>query len=388
MVDGDSMKTKKSGNIMWLMRTFYFLFYMGIGVYTTYITIYFQSIGLSSTEIGLVQGIAPVVSMLGLSLAGSIADQTGKMNVVLSASLLLASISALFFPVGKVLPAVMLISTFYTFVSSPLLQLSDAFSADNCKKEDVPFNTVKICGTIGYALIVLASGYILKANVSYMFIIQGAFFFVSSLLALKIPDRRIITKEKKAGYSALLKEKSLYILYLANLLVYISISYYNSFFPIYIKDLASGSLEIVAVSNFLALLSEFPFLIFAHTLCRKFGSKKILLVSCILMIVRWTGICFSQNATLSIALNLLKGASDIVFVYCTTEILNRRLNDKLKGTGQAFLGILTYGIARIVGNYGGGILSDAVGIPQTFLICAIFPIIAFIVILFEKPIKN
>ncbi len=382
------MNFKKSGNIILLMRAFYFLFYMGIGVYTTYITIYFQSIGLSSTEIGLVQGIAPVVSMLGLTIAGSIADKTGKMNVVLSASFLLTSVCSLFFPISKMLLVILFINTSYTFVSSPLLQLSDAFSADNCKKEDIPFNTVKIFGTIGYALTVLLSGYILKANVSYMFIIQGAFFFVSSLLALKIPDRRSIIKEKKAGYGALLKEKSLYILYHSNLLVYISISYYNSFFPIYIKDLASGNLETVAISNFLALISEFPFLIFAHALCRKFGSKKILLASCVLMIIRWTGLCFSTNVALSMSLNLLKGASDIVFVYCTTEILNRRLKDKLKGTGQAFLGVLTYGIARIIGNYGGGVLSDALGIPVTFLICAIFPIIAFIVLLFEKPTTN
>ncbi len=382
------MNLKKSGNIVWLMRAFYFIYYMGLGVYTTYITIYFQSIGLSSSEIGLVQSIGPVVSMLGLTIAGSIADKTGKMNIVLSVSLLLTSICSLFFPISKVLLSIISINTFYTFVSSPVLQLSDAFSADNCKKEDVPFNAVKIFGTVGYALTVLLSGYILKANASYMFIIQGAFFFVASVLSLKIPDRRTITKEKKAGYGVLLKDKSLYILYLANLLVYISISYYNSFFPIYIKDLASGSLEIVAVSNFLALISEFPFLIFAYALCRKFGSKKILLASCVLMVIRWTGLCFSENATLSITLNLLKGASDIVFVYCTTEILNRRLNDKLKGTGQAFLGVLTYGIARIVGNYGGGILSDALGIPATFLICAVFPLIAFIVLLFEKPTTN
>ena len=109
------MNLKKSGNIVWLMRAFYFIYYMGLGVYTTYITIYFQSIGLSSSEIGLVQSIGPVVSMLGLTIAGSIADKTGKMNIVLSVSLLLTSICSLFFPISKVLLSIISITQFYNF---------------------------------------------------------------------------------------------------------------------------------------------------------------------------------------------------------------------------------------------------------------------------------
>ena len=364
-----------------LMQLFYLIFYMGIGIYTTYITVFFRQMGLSSSEIGLIQGIGPVVSMIGLTLSGSLSDKSGKMNIVLSASFLLSAVCDIFFTVNPVFLSLLFVNTLYTFASSPLLQLSDAFAADNCNKESFPFNKVKIFGTVGYASVVLLSGYILKDNVSLMFLIQGIIFLVSSVLAFKIPDRRTIEEPAKNSYFSVLKSKELFVLYVANLLVYIPISYYNSFFPIFIQDLAGGNLTSVSWSNFLALISEFPFLIFAFSVCKKLGTKKVLLISCMLMTFRWIVIAFSVNPTLSMIVNMLKGASDIVFVYCTTEILNRTLDDKLKGTGQALLGILTYGVARITGNWAGGILTDIFSIRNVFLICSAFPLIAFLLIL-------
>ena len=371
-----------------LMQIFYLIFYMGIGIYTTYITVFFKAKGLTSSEIGLIQGIGPAVSMLGLSIAGNLADKTGKMNIVLSASFLLSALCDIFFPLNPIFLSLLFVNTLYTFASSPLLQLADAFAADNCNKEDFPFNKVKICGTVGYASVVLLSGYILKNTVSFMFVIQGIIFFVSAVFAAKIPDRRTIKEPAKNSYALLLKNKELFILYTANLLIYIPVSYYNSFFPIFIQDLSGGSLTSVSWSNFLALISEFPFLIFAFAILRKLGAKRTLMISCILMTIRWTVIAFSQSAEIAMIINMLKGTSDIVFVYCTTEILNRTLDDKLKGTGQALVGILTYGIARITGNFAGGILSDIWGIRTVFLICAAFPISAFLLLLLSKSTKK
>ena len=79
--------------------------------------------------------------------------------------------------------------------------------------------------------------------------------------------------------------------------------------------------------------------------------------------------------------NMLKGASDIVFVYCTASLLNQRLADRLKGTGQALIGILNYSFARVIGNYLGGFMSDLLGIRTVFAIGAIFPFVAFFLLL-------
>lgn len=365
-----------------LMQLFYLIFYMGIGVYTTYITVFFKAKGLTASEIGAIQGIGPVVSMIGLSLAGSLADRTGKMNIVLSASFLLSAVCDIFFPISPVFMVLLFINTFYTFASSPLLQLADAFAADNCNKEDYPFNKVKICGTVGYASAVLLSGYILKNNVSLMFVIQGIIFLVSSVLAYKIPDRRTIKEPAKNAYFTVLKEKKILVLYMVNLLIYIPVSYYNSFFPIFVQELAQGDITSVSWSNFLAHLSEFPFLLSAFVIFKKFGAKKLLMLSCALMTIRWLVTAIAPNLAVAMIINMLKGASDIVFVYCTTEILNRTLDDRLKGTGQAIFGIITYGIARIAGNWLGGILTDFIGIRAVFSICSAFPLAAFFALMF------
>ncbi|MBQ2967027.1 MAG: MFS transporter [Clostridia bacterium] len=365
-----------------LLRIYFALFYMGIGIFTTYVTVFFKSQGLSDSQIGIITGLGPVMSLFGLMLAGNAADRLGKLNLVLSASFLLSALCALVFPVSKTFLYLLCINTVYTFATSPLLQLSDAMAVDYCAKHKKPFNTVKLCGTVGYAFIVLTSGYILENREQLMFLMIAGIFFVSALLVALVPDERVIKREKKNhAYGELFKDKALIVLYIANLLVFIPVSYYGSFFPIFIKALAGDSLSAVAWSSFLSLISEFPFLIFAHVLCKKFGNKKVLMTSCVLMMVRWVAIAVSSHMLSAVLFNMLKGASDIVFTYCTTAILNKRLADHLKGTGQAVLGILTYSVARIIGNYAGGFLSDAFGIRTVFLGCAVFPLIALFLLL-------
>ena len=365
-----------------LLKLYYMLFYMGIGIYSTYITVFFKGQGLTDSQIGTITGVGPIVTILGLTIAGRTADRLGKLNLVLSGSFLLSALCALVFPVSETFLYMLCINTFYTFATSPLLQLSDALAADCCAKQGKPFNGVKLCGTAGYALIVLASGYLLQGREKLMFVMIAAIFFISAFLSASVPDNRVIPEGKnKHAYVELFKDKALALLFIANFLVFIPVSYYNSFFPIFIKQLANNSLSAVAWSNFLALMSEFPFLLTAHILCKKFGHKKILMTSCALMTFRWIAISLSSHPISAVAFNLLKGASDIVFTYCTTALLNQRLADRLKGTGQALLGILTYSFARIIGNYAGGVLSDIFGIRTVFAYGALFPIIAFILLI-------
>lgn len=365
-----------------LLKIYFFLFYMGIGIFSTYITVFFKEQGLTDSQIGTITGIGPIVAIFGLSLAGNVADRLGKLNLVLSASFLLSAVCALFFPLSETFLYLICMNTFYTFATSPLLQLSDAMATDYCAKHNQKFNVVKLGGTAGYALIVLASGYLLQGREQLMFVMIAAIFFVSALLSATIPDERVIKKEKTShSYAELFKDKALALLFIANFLIYIPVSYYNSFFPIFIKELANDSLSAVAWSNFLALISEFPFLLTAHILCKKFGHKKILMTSCALMTLRWIVVSVSPNPTVAMLFNMLKGASDIVFVYCTASLLNQRLADRLKGTGQALIGILNYSFARVVGNYLGGFMSDLLGIRTVFAIGAIFPFIAFFLLL-------
>ncbi len=376
------MVIKMTKNKISLLKIYYLLFYMGIGIYSTYITVFFKGQGLSDSQIGTITGIGPVVSVLGLTIAGNTADRLGKLNLVLSGSFLLSALCALVFPVSETFLYLLCINTFYTFATSPLLQLSDALAADCCAKHHKPFNVVKLFGTTGYAVIVLASGYLLQGREQLMFVMIAAIFFVSAFLSAAVTDERTMQQGKsKHAYTELFKDKALAVLFIANLLVYIPVSYYNSFFPIFIKELANDSLSAVAWSNFLALISEFPFLLSAHILCKKFGHKKVLMASCALMTLRWVAIALSPHMLPAILFNMLKGASDIVFVYCTTALLNKRLADRLKGTGQALLGILTYSVARIIGNYAGGFLSDMLGIRNVFGICAIFPLVAFVLLI-------
>src|SRR5215813_7613725 len=82
--------------------TFNLLLFGGIAFIGPFMVLYYQSLGFSGTEIGLLTGVTPVVVLLGTPLWTGLADTIHKHRLLMSVSLLGGSIAifALSFTTG------------------------------------------------------------------------------------------------------------------------------------------------------------------------------------------------------------------------------------------------------------------------------------------------
>lgn len=363
-----------------LFQGFYFAYYCVLSVYSTFIPLFFRFIGLSQSQIGYITSIGSIISIISLFLFGKLADKTNKNNMLL-AFLSVASVMTLMsYKLYTDYPVILTLNIFYMFFSVPIMQLSDALAFNYTNKNNIDYNMIKIFGSFGYALIALGGGFFINININNMFFIALIAYIASAVIAYKMPNHRNVNKNKnKVSYIIVLKNKKITLLLLINLIVYIPVSFYNSFFTIYLNEVAKASVSLVGVSIFLSIVSEMPFLLLANKLIKKIGYKKTIVISCVLMSIRWGLISVLNSDILIILVNCLKGFSDIVIFYCTAKIISIELEEGLQASGQALLGIVTYGIARIAGNYIGGVLYDTFSGRHVFAACAILAAVTAVI---------
>jgi MFS family permease len=77
------MKNKK---LIWPF-SFYFLRFAGAATYRPYLVFYYQPLSFTGAQIGLLVGIAPLITLFGLPLVTGFADRTNRHKLVMGYSI-------------------------------------------------------------------------------------------------------------------------------------------------------------------------------------------------------------------------------------------------------------------------------------------------------------
>ena len=67
----------------WRYGLFLVAYYMTNAIYQGYITVYFRDVGMTTRQIGVLQGVVPIVALLAQPLWGRVGDRARSRNAVL-----------------------------------------------------------------------------------------------------------------------------------------------------------------------------------------------------------------------------------------------------------------------------------------------------------------
>ena len=99
----------------------------------------------------------------------------------------------------------------------------------------------------------------------------------------------------------------------------------------------------------------------ADKLFDRFGAGKLMCVSALVCTVRWIILATASNAYVALASQLLHSFGFIVMTVSTSKFINATVPPELRASGQMMLAIVGFGIARVFGIFGGGLLSSMLG---------------------------
>ena len=344
--------------------------------------VYLKSIGLSQTSIATLFSFGPLIAILAQPLWGRIGDRAESKNRVLQLLALGSAVSILFLPISNHYLYLLLIICLVTFFQTSIYPLSDAITLEHLGRTKWNFGPIRLAGTIGFALMSVVFGMVAKKNINSISIVYSLIMLLTLLICTQLPKIKGHQSGKnKVSLLVLLKNRKLMLFTLLNFMVQITLGYYYAFFPIYFNQLGADN-SLLGWSMLFASLSELPFLLFGHKIIERFSIPAVLVATAFFAGLRWLFFYFVHNPYLVLPIQMFHGLIFIVLSVTLAIYINQQVPKELKASGQTMNGLLSLGLARIIGSMAGGIASEYIGMREVFLYNAGVAFITFVVFIF------
>lgn len=352
---------------------FLMAYYITNSVFQSFMALYYKDLLLNDTQIGLINAMIAMVSVFAMQFWGKMGDRAKSRNRLLffmciSAGVLMLCVR----PITSFWPLLVLITIFASFYTS-LQPMGDSIVLESLDKANRPFGPVRMAGGLSFAVVAMLFGNFLDlvgTNTAVVYTVS-ILCFVMSLSALYLPP---VAGEQKKGdkknMMALFKNKDLLILFLFMVPLQITLGYFYAFFSPHFMSLPKATSGLLGWCYFISATSEVPFLLNADKLFKKYGAGRMMCLSALTLGLRWTLVSLTNNVYVAMASQLLHFWGFIVITVMTSKYVQATVPNELKASGQLLLSVFGFGVARVIGYFAGGLLSDLTSRSTVFMISA------------------
>jgi MFS transporter, PPP family, 3-phenylpropionic acid transporter len=341
---------------------FYMLFYAAAAFTMPNIVLYFQELGFSGAQIGLLAGIAPLVTMVGAPLWTGLADVNKHHKFIMSLTILGTILFISIFPFTKALLPIILLVFLYSLFSSPLIALADSATMTMLASEKNMYGRVRLGGTIGWGLMapmasIIIFSYGLKwafwgsaAIMILVFIISQKLSFGPRLenISLKWDIRRVLTNPRWVFFL---------ILALVGGVAFATINSY--LFP-YMEELGI-SRSMFGITLLISAIGEIPILFLSNRLLKHFGSYRLLIIAMTLTGVRLLLYAWLRFPLGIFLFQILNGMTFPLVWVAGVNYADENAPAGMKSTAQGLFGAMVFGIGAAIGGFVGGLMMGSIG---------------------------
>jgi len=356
---------------LYIFAIYYAIVYMTISIFGSYISVYYLSKGFSVFQIGMLQAIGPVSSLFILPMWAAASDRVRYKTTILK-TVIIGSICAvvLYRQVSGFYATIVVTMMFMTFYTS-IISLGDAIAVDRIIRLNGKFTSVRLWGTLSFALTVILAGSYFRNHITNMFYVAAVFLFLDFLIVCFFRKEKAVTeaadaaKAEKQSFMDIFKNKSVVFLLLFCLMMSVAFSFNSTFIGVYIKNMHYSSFYI-GLAMCISAASEVPILLCIQRRYVKFGAINILIFSGFMMGLRMLILFFASNIAMVLLSQVLQGVTYMTLHYSTIMFMNEHAPWNMKSTSQSLLAVFQAGFGSILGSIGGGYFCGRVGISATY----------------------
>ncbi len=371
-----------------IVRPLYFLQFGAIGFFFTFANVYYNSIGLSGMQIGLINTLGPLAGIFSAALWGYINDRTGKPRLVVMAtttgivlsSLLLSTVRTF----ALILPAACLLS----FFSSPLIPLIDSTTLNLLGEQRERYGNYRVWGSLGYILTSSASGFILqRTGLHFIFYGYAVLMALLCLFSFKLPDRPVkMGSSLVKGLGQMARQPRWTIFFVSVFILWLAPTGLMTFLSMMLKGMGASD-PLIGLVWTISALTEVPAMIFSGRLLRRFGPARLIQVSLVGFALRIFLFSVIPSPGWALAVSPLNAVSFTPFWTAAVAYANDLSPEHLKSTSQGMLGSVT-SLSSMAGSFISGLMYDQIGPRNMFAILSMFCIVALLVFNTDKIIHK
>lgn len=344
------------------------LYYGTNAFYQGYIGKYYQQLGISGFPLLLLLVSFPATALFCQPLWGVAGDRMHLRNTAL---LICIGASILLIPLYPLMPGyiyLLLLSCMFAAFYTVIQPMGDSIILEDLQSRGAPFGPVRLFGCLSFAFVNLIAGHFLKSEYSSIpYLVLGGLIllFISSLTLPRCPGHQ--KQKQRAGVMQVLKVPYVLPLLLLLMPLQLAMGYFYSYYSLHFTALPGGTSGLLGLAYFLSSTSEIPFLLNSDKLFDRYGAGKLMLVSAMALTLRFLLLGISDNLYVALLSQLFHGVGFIVMTLCMSKFIARAVPETLRASGQMLVSIVGFGVARVFGVLGGGVISQYLGISAGFL---------------------
>lgn len=372
---------KIDGLPYWRLSGFYFLFFITVGCFMPYWSLYLKSLGMDAEAIGILSAIVVVTKIFSSLIWGWVVDHTGnRMHVIRYTSLfsMLSFCLVLFYQEFWPLFAVLFL--FSIFWSAALPQV-EATTLSHLGEKSDQYTVVRIWGSISFIIAVLVLGkYFDKYPIEHLVpivIISLALVWLHTLLIPEVKASQ--EKSNDTSFKSILFQPHVLALMAVCFLIQVGHGPYYTFFSIYLEEHGYSN-SFIGTCWALGVLAEVIIYLFIHKVISQFGLRRLMLLVLILATIRWLLIAyFVENIVILLFAQCLHAATFGVYHAVAIQYIHREFKGEHQGRGQALYSSISFGAGLALGSLISGYLWESIGSLETFLFAAVTSAIGIVI---------
>jgi len=343
-------------------KIFYFLYFAAAASLMPFLSLYYQSLGMTGRQIGALTGVVPLVMMFSAPLWGGLADvtQRHRLSLLLAIAGTWAAVLALSQPVT--FSGLLLLVMVYAFFIAPIIPLMDNSVLALLGTRKAEYGRLRVWGGLGWAVAATLLGPVLqRAGLSWAFYSFLLFMFATFIVAWQLPVLPGAAGQAyRAGLRILLTSPR-FLLLLAVALVYgVSLSIFLNYLFLYLEAL-NASRTLMALSLTTATISELPLWYVTHRLMQRWGINRMLAIALLAMCIRAFAYAVITIPWLVLPINLLHGVSFALLWAAGVASADAIAPPGLGATAQGLFAGMVMGLGASLGAFAGGAMYDTIG---------------------------
>jgi len=369
----------------------FYLLYFGAGAcFFPYIVLYYQSLGFSGAQIGILSAISPLISLIGAPFWTGIADVSHRHRLVMSITLLAAIGMVILYPFVKTLAAVLVLVSLYSFMIAPVNSFADTATMTMLGDQQNMYGRVRVGGTIGWGVIAPIAGLMIaKYGLNWAFWLYAVILFIGFLVSQRFLYSEVKQQVSiKHGMSELFSNRRM-VLFLATAFVTgMALMSINSFLGAYMGGLGIEK-SLFGFALAIPIIVELPVLFFANRLLVRLKPHGLLVLAMFATMLRLFLYATFTSAAGILVFQLINGFTFATLWVAGVSYINENAPPGLSATTQGVFGATVFGFGAAGGGFMGALLLERVGGPQMYGIFGVLMLVMLIVyVLFERRLPK
>lgn len=385
---------------MFTLSAFYTVYFIGLG-FSTFASKYFAQIGLSGSQIALLTSVPALIAMCFMPMWGALSDRVRLKKAIVAGTIALSAVLLFFVdgvtdfsradPGTGALPSqatkfaplliILILNAFFGQAANPT---ATSIALEYTNERGKSFGPIRMMGTVGYQIGVLAVGYICMNSLRHLYTYFAIALLAGAAAALALPGVR----GRQFGGIKISPAKALGDRRVVALLALVLVGtcttmFYLSFFGAYLEEMGVNN-QIASVITWVSVFLEIPVLLFATRIMRRLSIWQWMIVGYALNGVRWLGFVVAHDLgswQLLLVAQIPAVTAMACFEFFPALYIGKIIAPELSSSAQTLLTFTSFGIAKVIGSLLGGLISDIVGMRSIFLFFGILLLVAAVALL-------